>query len=241
VEPIHVPVTLSEIAQVAGVSVSTVSRALNRSDYSVREATRNRILKIADDLNYKPNLNARGLRRNRSYAIGIIADNIADPFTAQVVSGIADYLRAGAYSTVFVHARARDDDNAEDDAIADLTLHTVDGFIFVHPRFAPSPQASHQTSKPYVFVNRGYTPGIITVGPDNYYDAQVMTGHLLTTQTGVSQSGAHPRTRRLAVQPRPRRRLPRHACPARNTRRADDPAGSGLVCRSWLPGNAGPS
>ena len=131
-------VTLSEIAQVAGVSVSTVSRALNRTSHSVGEATRDRILQIADELSYKPNLNARGLRRNRSYAVGIIADDIAD-----------------------------------------LTLHSVDGFIFAHARFKSSLQKSRQTDKPYVFVNRGFTPATITVGADNYYDAQVMIGHLL--------------------------------------------------------------
>lgn len=168
-------VTLSEIAQVAGVSVSTVSRALNRTDHSVSEATRNRILQIADELSYRPNLNARGLRRNRSDAVGIIAD----PFTAQVVSGIADYLRAGAYSSAFVHVRARDGGNLEGDAIADLTLHSVDGFIFAHARFKSSLQKSRQTGKPYVFVNCGFIPGIITVGPDNYCDTRGMTGHQL--------------------------------------------------------------
>ena len=63
--------TIKDIAKVAGVSHMTVSRALNGSD-AVTDETRERVLKIAEELNYRPNLQARSLVMNRKYSIGVV-------------------------------------------------------------------------------------------------------------------------------------------------------------------------
>ncbi len=75
------PVTLEELAKTAGVSVSTVSRALTNSSHAVNKNTRQRILKLADELGYRPNLIARSLRTERSLTIGIVTDDITSPFS----------------------------------------------------------------------------------------------------------------------------------------------------------------
>jgi DNA-binding LacI/PurR family transcriptional regulator len=75
------PVTLHEMAKIAGLSVSTVSRSLTNSDHHVKEETRQRIIKLAQELGYRPNLVARSLRTDQTCTVAIIADNICSPFT----------------------------------------------------------------------------------------------------------------------------------------------------------------
>jgi LacI family transcriptional regulator len=70
------PVTLHELAKAAGVSASTVSRALNNPEHPVNDSTRRRILTLANQLGYRPNMVARSLKTDRTFTIGIIVDNI---------------------------------------------------------------------------------------------------------------------------------------------------------------------
>jgi DNA-binding LacI/PurR family transcriptional regulator len=83
-------VTLKDIAEKAGVSITTVSRILNASYNAIpiREDTRQRVFAIASELGYKPNLFARGLRSSHSSLLGVIARDIADPFHIQILQGI---------------------------------------------------------------------------------------------------------------------------------------------------------
>ena len=86
------PVTLKQIAKSAGVSIPTVSRILNgrESGVPIREQTRERVLAVANELGYKPNLLARGLVGSKSSLIGVIVRDIADPFLNQVLKGMYD-------------------------------------------------------------------------------------------------------------------------------------------------------
>src|SRR5947209_9164409 len=83
-------VTLRDVAQQAGVSITTVSRILNGREMGVpiREETRLRVLSVAAELGYKPNLLARGLRGSQSSLLGVIARDISDPFHIQILQGI---------------------------------------------------------------------------------------------------------------------------------------------------------
>ena len=80
-------VTLADVAERVGVSVVTVSRALNASPL-VAESTRQRILAASAELGYVPNLLARGLVKNRTATVGVIILELANPFFAPMVSGI---------------------------------------------------------------------------------------------------------------------------------------------------------
>jgi DNA-binding LacI/PurR family transcriptional regulator len=84
------PITLKDIAEKAGVSITTVSRILNGSENAIpiREETRQRVFGIAAELGYRPNLLARGLRGSRSSLVGVIARDISDPFHIQVLKGV---------------------------------------------------------------------------------------------------------------------------------------------------------
>src|SRR5256885_13224124 len=97
------PVTLEQLAQVADVSVSTDSRALNNSDHAVNEETRKRIRTLAKQLGYRPNIMARSLKTDRTRTIGIITDNIISPFTPAIIRGIQDQLKAYEYFSVVMN------------------------------------------------------------------------------------------------------------------------------------------
>jgi LacI family transcriptional regulator len=88
-------VTLKTIAEYLGLTPGTVSAALNNSAAarSIPERTKKRIVAAARDLNYRPNYFARSLRLQRTYTIGVIAEEIGDAYGAMVISGIEEYLR----------------------------------------------------------------------------------------------------------------------------------------------------
>jgi LacI family transcriptional regulator len=99
-------VTLRDVARDAGVSVTTVSRILNNRETGVpiRDETRQRVLTVAADLGYKPNLLARGLRGSRSSLLGVIARDISDPFHIQILRGLNDAVRGRDYRLFLGHA-----------------------------------------------------------------------------------------------------------------------------------------
>jgi LacI family transcriptional regulator len=88
-------VTLKDVATEAGVSITTVSRILNdrESGVPIRQSTRDRVLGVAAELGYRPNLLARGLRGSRSSLLGVIARDMSDPFHIQILRGINEVAR----------------------------------------------------------------------------------------------------------------------------------------------------
>jgi LacI family transcriptional regulator len=81
-------VTINDIAKVAGVSRTTVSRVLNDSGY-VKDETREKILKAIKELNYTPSAIARSLSTNRTNTIGVIVPEINNPFFGEIIKGIS--------------------------------------------------------------------------------------------------------------------------------------------------------
>jgi LacI family transcriptional regulator len=105
-------VTLKDIAQKSGVSITTASRILNNreSGIPIREETRQRVLSVAAELGYRPNLLARGLRGSSSSLIGVIARDISDPFHIKVLRGINEVAAKRAYRLFLGHVDYRPDE-----------------------------------------------------------------------------------------------------------------------------------
>jgi len=97
--PHEVKVTLKTIATRLGLTPGTVSAALNNSAAarSISDATKQRIFQAAKELNYHPNFFARSLRLQRTFTIGVIAEEIGDAYGAMVISGVEEYLRKHNY------------------------------------------------------------------------------------------------------------------------------------------------
>ena len=79
--------TIKDVAELAGVSFKTVSRVINRSPY-VRDEVRQKVLRAADTLEYRPHHHARHMRTQRSKVFGFLSDDIATtPFAGQIIQG----------------------------------------------------------------------------------------------------------------------------------------------------------
>src|SRR5579871_1440182 len=92
-------VTLQTLAKRLGLTAGTISATLNDSTAAraIPEHTKQRILDAARELNYRPNYFARSLRLQRTYTIGVITEEIGDPYGAMIISGIEEYLRETEY------------------------------------------------------------------------------------------------------------------------------------------------
>jgi LacI family transcriptional regulator len=122
------PATLRDVARLAGVHPGTVSRALNPQTRGlVNERTARRVLDAAQELGYRPNPIARGLRTNRSGTIGVLVPDLMNPLFAAVVRGIEDGLREGAYTPLI--ANTDNDADRERVAYEAMRARQVDGFI----------------------------------------------------------------------------------------------------------------
>src|SRR6266705_945229 len=122
-------VTLKTIAEYLGLTPGTVSAALNNSPaaHSIPEHTKNRIIKAAQALNYRPNFFARTLRLRRTYTIGVIAEEIGAAYGAMVISGIEEYLRKNNY--FFLTVIHRHDPKLLQTYAQLLLARGVEGFI----------------------------------------------------------------------------------------------------------------
>src|SRR5882757_877384 len=122
-------VTLKTIADYLGLTPGTVSAALNNSAAarSIPERTKKRILTAAKDLNYRPIYFARSLRLQRTYTIGVIAEEIGDAYGSMVISGIEEYLRK--HNFFFLTVIHRHDPKLLQTYAQMLVTRGVEGFI----------------------------------------------------------------------------------------------------------------
>ena len=170
-------ITLTELAHKAGVSIDTVSRALNHSEHPMNEATRERILALANELGYRPNMVARSLKTDRTYTIGLIVDNIVSPFTPLIIRGIQDYLKLHNYFSVIINADLNPE--LETEAIHQLISRSIDGVIFVESHLRGNNSILDLANKPYVFVHRLFSGTFgNSVLVDEPFGAQVAVEHL---------------------------------------------------------------
>ncbi len=93
---------LDEVARRAKVSTATVSRVLNNSG-QVKNSTRTRVLKVAEELNYHPNLHARNLAEGKSRTIGMIVSNMENPFFIDVYKAAESHARANGFEVVLAN------------------------------------------------------------------------------------------------------------------------------------------
>ncbi|MEZ4865172.1 MAG: LacI family DNA-binding transcriptional regulator [Caldilineaceae bacterium] len=171
-------VTLEQVARAAGVSMATASRVLSNSSHPIRAETRQRVLQLAEAMEYRPNLLARSMRTERTNTIGIIADDLLSPFTPPIIRGIQDYLKTIDYLGLIVNSDW--DPTLEQEAISTLLSRAVEGIIFVESGHLAPTQELIDSQKPYMFVHRLFGASVQnSVAPDDYGGAQLVMEHLL--------------------------------------------------------------
>ncbi len=144
-------ITIKDIAERAGVTHSTVSRALHDSPLISAETTE-RVHKVALELGYLPSAAARSLKTHQTHALGVVLSNIDDPFFSEILQGIEDVAQANGYS-LFIAASQRDP-LREQTIVRAMREHSVDGVIICSTSFSASQGHSLvQVGVPIVVIN----------------------------------------------------------------------------------------
>jgi DNA-binding LacI/PurR family transcriptional regulator len=145
------PVTVKDIARKAGVSHSTVSRALHGSNLIAAETTE-RIQQIANEMNYSPSAAARALKTNRSQVLGVVLSSLADPFFSEILQGIEAGVQGSGYS-IFIAAAHRDPEQKQE-IVQAMVEHRVDGVIICSTTFSEKQSGQLlQHGVPLVVIN----------------------------------------------------------------------------------------
>jgi len=120
------PVTLADIAARADVTPMTVSRVINNSGY-VHAETRERVLRVARQMNYRRNGLARGLKRQCTETVGMVIGDIANPFAAELTRGVREVLEERGYSLFICISEHKAKEDVQ--AFESLADHRADGII----------------------------------------------------------------------------------------------------------------
>ncbi|WPQ65345.1 substrate-binding domain-containing protein [Chitinophaga sancti] len=172
-------ISIKDIAQQAGVSPTTVSFVLNGKgkEKRISEQVSKRILKIAGKLKYKPNQLARGLRTGKTKTIGLIVEDIANNFFANVAKVVEDEADKYGYKVLF--GSTEDNEEKARGLLEVLRYRQVDGYIITPTLNLDKDIAS--LAKPVVLMDR-YFPNVKDLSyvvVDNFQGAVTAVDHLV--------------------------------------------------------------
>lgn len=173
-------VTLSDIAARAGVTPMTVSRVVNRNGY-VSPETREKVMRVVNEMNYRRNGLARGLKRQRTDTMGLVLGDIANPFAAELARAVRNVATARGYSLfICISEHSAREDIAAFDALAD---HRVDGLIVAtraNKLGNDRLEEMIESGIPVVLIGRDFRhPGADLVASDNLKGGYDATKHLI--------------------------------------------------------------
>jgi LacI family transcriptional regulator len=120
-------VTIFDVAKNAGVSIATVSRVLNETNYPVNDELRKTVLETAELMNYKPNYFGKSLKSGKSSEIGVILPSMINPFYSEVIAGIEKECRRAGYNPIFCSSGNRP--GKEQDLIGLMQEKCVEGLL----------------------------------------------------------------------------------------------------------------
>lgn len=190
-------VSIEDIARRAGVSHTTVSRAL-RDNPLISSKVRQEIKQLAREMGYVPNGIAQSLQTQRTNTIGVVVTSIADPFFAEVVEGIEQIARAAGLS-VLLSASHRDAEQ-EIAAIDNFYRRRVDGILVADSRISQQhTKQLGQTTVPTVLINshseeQSEIFHLVTV--DDRLGARLAVKHLVSLgHTSIGYIGVSNRSR----------------------------------------------
>src|SRR5258706_1490590 len=164
--------TIRHIAALAGVSTAAVSFALNGTG-SVGEEVRSRILKAAEDLDYRRNQSAHSMRTGRSQTIGLVLPDLCNPFFPELAQAVEDAARRAGYAVLL----ADSGNGAEErESLELLTRHGVDGICWC-PRSSGDAGALRALPTPMVLIDRPL-PGYDVVHSDYEMGGRLLVEHL---------------------------------------------------------------
>lgn len=172
-------VTLADVAQVAGVSAATASRALNgRGELSAE--TRAAVIEAAEALQFQPSLLARSLRTSTTYTVGFVVPDVSSPFYATALKGAQTAFEDAGYRVLLMDCEQSAD--REIAALETLLAHRVDGLLVSTVGVEPEryEQLVGRRGVPCVFFDSAHDgAGAASVLIDNDAGIELLVGHLV--------------------------------------------------------------
>ncbi|WP_209124021.1 LacI family DNA-binding transcriptional regulator [Alkalihalobacillus sp. BA299] len=172
-------ITMDEVAKRAGVSKTTVSRIINGNFQHVHEDTKEKVLRIISELNYRPNALAKSLKQMKTNVIGIVLSNLQNPFWSSVLQGVEDTCHSNGYNLMICNSN--DNSILEQEHIEGLQMKQVDGII-VNPTMKNKQLFQSLVSKDYpiIAINRKIEDvPIDTVVVDNIKGSELAMEHFI--------------------------------------------------------------
>jgi LacI family transcriptional regulator len=166
--------TIHDVAAAAGVSVATVSKAIN-GRYGVASSTSQRVLQIVEEMGYESSLVASSMRSRRTGVIGVLVADF-EPFSAEILKGVGVGLRGSSYDLLaYSGTHQGESDGWERKSLSRLSGTLIDGAIIVTPTVVSVP-----AEMPIVAIDPHTGPADVpTVESDNFAGALQATNHLL--------------------------------------------------------------
>ncbi len=152
-------VTINEIARLAGVNISTVSRALSSGTaWKVSAAQREKILELCNKYNYRPRVAARGCATGKSFRIalilGAIASDLASPLQALYIRGVCSVLQASGYTLSILWAE--EEPEKRDEVVRNFLMSEIaDGYILGAPLLEPQTLKTFRDLHPILSFKTG--------------------------------------------------------------------------------------
>jgi LacI family transcriptional regulator len=172
-------VTLRDVAAAARVHVATASRALDaETAHPVSRETRARVQRVAEELGYRHDMMARGLRRGFSSTVGVVVADLGNAYTAPVLSGLERSLDRVDYMALVTESR--DDSQALERAVGHLLARQVDGLVLLAVRSGDLGRVVAWTARvPVVLAVRSLPgSGVPAVTHDDLGGARLAAGHV---------------------------------------------------------------
>lgn len=144
--------TIKDIAKQCGVSVSTVSRALNNHP-DIRPDTREKIMQTIQETGFVPNDSARFLKRSEGNGIALLVKGIMNPFFSSMIQVIEGYISEKNYTTILRHVGNQDDELTVAQSL--IKERRLKGIVFLGGRFVYDEKRLKQLKVPYVFSTIG--------------------------------------------------------------------------------------
>lgn len=173
--------TIQDVAELAGVTKGTVSKFLNPNDgYYVSESTRARIEVAIEKLDFQPSAIARGLTRNHTMTIGLVAADIQNPFYPDMVAGVQQVFEKEGYTLVL--GSSGPDPDREQAIIRSMIRRRVDGVILGSARLQIDELENLTKSGTRVVLASRDLPELVTdtVVIDNFAGGELAVDHLVS-------------------------------------------------------------
>ena len=166
--------TIVDVARLAGVTPTTVSRVINKRGY-ISEKTKKRVHEVMDELGYQPNEIARSLTKQKSNTIGVIVPHISHPYFAKLISNLENEAAKKDYKIILCNSKEKAE--KEKQYLDMCKSNRVAGIIICSGNVESN--KINTGGIPVVLLEKNFEEGKLGIQCDNYQGGKLATEHLI--------------------------------------------------------------